>query len=203
MHFQLAEAQKQSTTLLTNGHVELTLFGWRISVGLEPIEGGKANLCLVVTKRHFAMNMEKTGTGLLHAILKATPSRLAERLAGAEACWPRPPCLFLEFPTASFTGHLWNNRRGFIGWAIKWRLFLLSAATACPSRYIQLFLAVKSYLNMAMPTPITGRQAAQRPSAFNPPRVFFVEDGRISVSSASDASGLPHEAGTHHPHCGA
>jgi len=87
MHFHLAAAQKMALA----EHVELTLFDGGY-VGLEPIEEGKANLCLVVTKRHFAM-CGKNWDGLLHAILKGAPP-LAERLAGSEPCWLRPLSIF-------------------------------------------------------------------------------------------------------------
>jgi menaquinone-9 beta-reductase len=87
MHVQLASAQKTAL----HGYVELTLFKGGYA-GLEPVEGGKANLCLVVTKHHFAM-FGKSWNGLLDAILKATPL-LAERLAGSEPCWPRPLSIF-------------------------------------------------------------------------------------------------------------
>jgi len=60
--------------------------------GLSLIEKGKANLCLVVTKRHFA-RYGKTWDALLGGIMKASPL-LAERLAGAQPCWPRPLSIF-------------------------------------------------------------------------------------------------------------
>lgn len=87
MHFQLAATQK----MVLADHIELTLFNGGY-VGLEPIEGGKANLCLVVTKRHFAMYGKNWG-GLLKAVVEATPL-LTDRLAGALPCWPRPLSIF-------------------------------------------------------------------------------------------------------------
>jgi flavin-dependent dehydrogenase len=87
MHFQLAAGQEKTLA----EHIELTLFDGGY-VGLELIEGGKANVCLVVAKRHFAMH-GKNWDGLLCAILKTAPP-LAERLAGAEPCWPRPLSIF-------------------------------------------------------------------------------------------------------------
>ncbi len=86
-HFRLT--QEQGAVL--DEHVEMTLFDGGYA-GLGPLEGGKANLCLVVTKRHFG-RYGKHWDGLLGAILKATPP-LAERLAGAEPCWPRPLSIF-------------------------------------------------------------------------------------------------------------
>jgi menaquinone-9 beta-reductase len=86
-HFRLAREQRDALA----EHVEMTLFDGGYA-GLEPVEGGKANLCLVVTKRHFAM-YGKNWDGLLGAIRNATPP-LAARLAGAESCWPRPLSIF-------------------------------------------------------------------------------------------------------------
>lgn len=87
MHFRLAELQKAALT----ERIELTLFNGGYA-GLEPVEGGKANLCLVVTKRHFSI-YGKSWDELLKSILKATPP-LAERLFRAEPCWPRPLSIF-------------------------------------------------------------------------------------------------------------
>jgi flavin-dependent dehydrogenase len=87
LHFRLTLQQRVSLA----GLVEITLFDGGYA-GLEPVEEGKANLCLVVTKRQFA-KYEKNWDSLLNAILKATPA-LAGRLAGAEACWPRPLSIF-------------------------------------------------------------------------------------------------------------
>ncbi|MFY9660301.1 MAG: FAD-dependent oxidoreductase [Terriglobales bacterium] len=86
-HFLLTPTQRVALA----EHVEMTLFNGGYA-GLGLVESGKANLCLVVTRRHFAMYGKKWD-GLLGAILKAAPL-LAERLAGAEACWPRPLSIF-------------------------------------------------------------------------------------------------------------
>lgn len=86
-HFLLTPTQRVALA----EHVEMTLFDGGY-VGLEPVERGKANLCLVVTRRHFAMYGKKWD-GLLGAILKASPP-LAERLAGAQPGWPRPLSIF-------------------------------------------------------------------------------------------------------------
>jgi hypothetical protein len=86
-HFQLAPEQRARLA----EHVEMTLFDGGYA-GLEPVELGKANLCLVVSKRRFAL-YGKNWDGLLGAILKATPP-LAERLSGAVPCWPRPLSIF-------------------------------------------------------------------------------------------------------------
>ncbi len=87
MHFRLTE--QQYNTL--REHIELTLFNGGYA-GLEPIEDGKANFCLVVTKRDFSL-YGKSWDSLLQAILKATPL-LAERLMAAKPCWPRPLSIF-------------------------------------------------------------------------------------------------------------
>ena len=86
-HFRLTPEQRAALA----EHVEMILFDGGYA-GLEPVEGGKANLCLVVTKRHFA-RYGKNWDGLLRAILHATPP-LAGRLAGAQPCWPRPLSIY-------------------------------------------------------------------------------------------------------------
>ncbi len=86
-HFLLTPAQRAALS----EHVEMTLFDGGYA-GLGLVERGKANLCLVVTKRHFAL-YGKQWDRLLAAILKASPP-LAERLAGAQPCWPRPLSIF-------------------------------------------------------------------------------------------------------------
>jgi flavin-dependent dehydrogenase len=67
--------------------VELTLFPGGYA-GLEPVEDGVANLCLVVRERHFAA-LGRRWEALLAALCSASPS-LARRLAGATPCWSRP-----------------------------------------------------------------------------------------------------------------
>lgn len=68
------------------GLVELHLFPGGYA-GLQPVEGGRANLCLVVRRAAFA------GLGgwdaLLAHLLAAAPA-LAERLEGAEPCTDKP-----------------------------------------------------------------------------------------------------------------
>lgn len=82
-HFLLTAAQRSALS----GRVEMTLFDGGYA-GLSLIERGKANFCLVVTKRHF-VQYGKTWDALLSRILSAS-SPLAERLHGAQPCWPRP-----------------------------------------------------------------------------------------------------------------
>ena len=67
--------------------VELTLFPGGYA-GLEPVEGGIANLCLVVRQRHFAA-LGRRWEALLAALCAASPL-LAQRLDGAMPCWSRP-----------------------------------------------------------------------------------------------------------------
>ncbi len=67
--------------------VELVLFPGGYA-GLEPIEDGIANLCLVLRKSRFAALGQRWET-LLPALLADCP-HLARRLAKAEPCWPRP-----------------------------------------------------------------------------------------------------------------
>lgn len=83
MYYQLGEppsaAQKSriSIAFLRGGYA-----------GLQPVEGNKANLCLVVDKKTYA-SLGKSWEGLMQHLL-ASNRLLAERLDGADACWPRP-----------------------------------------------------------------------------------------------------------------
>ena len=72
------------------GHVELVLFTSGYA-GLSPIEGDRANLCLVVRKRRFA-EVERRWDRLLEAICAESP-QLAARLAGSAPVSPRPLAL--------------------------------------------------------------------------------------------------------------
>ena len=86
-HYLLTPTQRAALA----EHVEMTLFDGGYA-GLGLVEKGKANLCLVVTKHHFARYGKKWDS-LLSGILKASPP-LAERLTGAQPCWPRPLSIF-------------------------------------------------------------------------------------------------------------
>jgi len=86
-HFMLRPGQRAALA----DHVEMTLFDGGYA-GLSLVEQGNANFCLVVTKRHFA-RYGKTWETLLSGILKASPP-LAERLDGAQPCWPQPLSIF-------------------------------------------------------------------------------------------------------------
>ncbi len=65
------------------GHVELSLFDGGYA-GLQPVEGGIANLCLVVSKARFA------SLGRDWRRLVATTPHLADRLDGARALHAKP-----------------------------------------------------------------------------------------------------------------
>jgi flavin-dependent dehydrogenase len=83
MHWRLSPTQ----AMALSGHVELTLFAGGYA-GLEPIEGGLANLCLLIRRSRFAA-LGQRWEALLEA-LRAECPLLAGRLEGAEPCWPRP-----------------------------------------------------------------------------------------------------------------
>jgi flavin-dependent dehydrogenase len=87
MHFRL----RQSQMAMLAAHVELTLFDGGYA-GLEPIEGGRANLCLVVTKKLFN-DYGKSWRGLLAKIVDSSPL-LGDRLIHAEPLWPQPLSIF-------------------------------------------------------------------------------------------------------------
>jgi flavin-dependent dehydrogenase len=67
--------------------VELYLFPGGYA-GLEPVENGLANLCLVVRRQHFSVVGQKWDA--LIAALRCICTRLDQRLAGANPCWSRP-----------------------------------------------------------------------------------------------------------------
>jgi flavin-dependent dehydrogenase len=89
--------------------VELILFRGGYA-GLELVENGVANLCLLVRRRHY----ERVGSSwaaLLSSICEGSP-HLSRRLEGAQSLWPRPLAL-----AAIPYGHV--RRRGQDG---LWRL---------------------------------------------------------------------------------
>lgn len=83
MHWRLAAEEAAALAR----HVELILFtdGY---AGLEPIENGRANLCLLVRRRRLASG-DASWPRLIAAIRAESPL-LDRRLAGATPCWPRP-----------------------------------------------------------------------------------------------------------------
>ena len=82
-HFRLSPDQTGALA----GHVELMLFvdGY---AGLEPVEGGRANLCLVVRQSRLTA-LGGTWPALFDHVAKAVPL-LGRRLAGAEGMGTRP-----------------------------------------------------------------------------------------------------------------
>jgi menaquinone-9 beta-reductase len=83
MHLTLSPAQAAQLT----GHVELTLFRGGYA-GLEPVEGGLANLCLLVRRSRYAA-LGQQWDALLEAMC-ADSALLAARLDGARPSWDRP-----------------------------------------------------------------------------------------------------------------
>jgi len=82
MHLRLACDQQAALA----GHVELLLFGGGYA-GLEPIEDGVANLCLLVRRDDLPEGPAWPG---LIARMRDDCPLLARRLQGAEALWPKP-----------------------------------------------------------------------------------------------------------------
>lgn len=79
LHLRLAPGQQAAL----GRQVELTLFDGGYA-GLQPVEDGIANLCLLVAEARFAR------LGRDWPALIASVPHLARRLEGATACWPRP-----------------------------------------------------------------------------------------------------------------
>ena len=86
-HFALAPAQRAAVA----GHVEVVLFrdGY---AGLQLVEGGLANLCLLVARPRFDAAGQDWGA-LLEGIARGCP-HLARRLAGATMLQDRPLSIF-------------------------------------------------------------------------------------------------------------
>jgi flavin-dependent dehydrogenase len=103
MHWRLAPAQATALGCA----VELSLFPGGYA-GLEPIEDGLANLCLLVRKT--ALPPGAPWPALLAAMRRACPG-LDRRLDGAQPCWPRPLAI-----TAIPYGHVQRRAEGL------WRL---------------------------------------------------------------------------------
>jgi menaquinone-9 beta-reductase len=83
MHWRLADAQAAELA----GHVELVWFAGGYA-GLQPIEHGLANLCLVITAAAFAQ-VGRSWPQLLGHLARMAP-HFAARLRGARPAWPRP-----------------------------------------------------------------------------------------------------------------
>jgi flavin-dependent dehydrogenase len=86
IYFRLAENQQRAL----DRHVELILFEGGYA-GLQPVEEGRANLCLVVRRARFAA-LGRRWENLLSA-MRADSPHLDRRLAGAVPTWTRPLAL--------------------------------------------------------------------------------------------------------------
>jgi flavin-dependent dehydrogenase len=86
MYFELANEERAGL----DRHVELILFEGGYA-GLQPVEGGRANLCLVVRRARFAA-LGRRWENLLSAMRAGSP-HLDRRLAGATPTWARPLAL--------------------------------------------------------------------------------------------------------------
>lgn len=86
-HYALAKTQRRAL----EGAVEVILFDGGYA-GLQLIEGGAANLCLVVTRRCFE-TVGRNWNNLLDHISRATP-HLEDRLRGAMPVFKRPLSIF-------------------------------------------------------------------------------------------------------------
>ena len=87
LHYSLAEDQRRAL----DGAIEVLLFTGGYA-GLQMIEGGLANLCLVVSKGRFEQ-VGKSWDGLIEHITRECP-HLNERLRGAVPVFERPLAIF-------------------------------------------------------------------------------------------------------------
>jgi flavin-dependent dehydrogenase len=87
IHYSLAQRQRR----LLDGAVEVYLFAGGYA-GLQMVEGGAANLCLVATRKCFEA-VGKSWPGLLDHVGRETP-RLMDRLEGAAPVFERPLSIF-------------------------------------------------------------------------------------------------------------
>lgn len=83
MYWRLSPSEARNLA----GHVELALFKGGYA-GLQPVEGGRANLCLLV-RRHIFARLENSWEALLAAITSSCP-HLALRLKNAESTLAKP-----------------------------------------------------------------------------------------------------------------
>ncbi len=86
MHWRLSSRQSHELSR----HVEIVLFEGGY-LGLEPIEGGLANLCLVVRRRRLR-ELGGSWESLIGSVRAESP-HLETRLSGAEPCWAKPLAL--------------------------------------------------------------------------------------------------------------
>ncbi len=86
MYWSLAPEQAAAL----EGHVELIMFEGGYA-GLQPVEGHRANLCLLVRRSRMVALGSRWET--LLTAMRAESLHLAARLAGASACWTKPLAL--------------------------------------------------------------------------------------------------------------
>jgi flavin-dependent dehydrogenase len=106
LHVRLAPRQASEL----ERHVELILFDGGYA-GLQPIEGDRANLCLVVSRRRFRDEGQRWEA--LLAALRTESPHLEARLDGAEPCWGRPLAL-----SAIPYGHVRRHADGLGLWRL-------------------------------------------------------------------------------------
>ncbi len=83
LHWRLSETQRRAL----GDSVELFLFPGGYA-GLEPVEDGIANLCLIVERKQFATLGQRWDA--VFDLLRTDCPHLAQRLNGATPCWERP-----------------------------------------------------------------------------------------------------------------
>lgn len=84
LHLRLAPAQAAALA----GHVEVILFGGGYA-GLQMVDSGLANLCLLVDRARWGGEWATVRAGL-----EREAPHLARRLDGAQECWERPLTIF-------------------------------------------------------------------------------------------------------------
>jgi len=87
MHYRLTDKQAE----LLAGHTDIILFKGGYA-GMQPIEAGKANLCLVIEKQRFSW-FNKDWHTFLQDLLQHTPY-LAGILQAAEPLWQKPLAIY-------------------------------------------------------------------------------------------------------------
>jgi flavin-dependent dehydrogenase len=87
LHLRLQAEQREAL----GAQVDMLLFDGGYA-GLEPIEEGKATLCLIVQKAQFARYGKRWESLLAKLLRESAP--MAQRLAQASACWSRPLAIY-------------------------------------------------------------------------------------------------------------
>ncbi len=117
LHLHLRPAQRAALA----GHVEIVLFDGGYA-GLQMVEGGVANLCLLVDRSRYDADWPA-----LLAALEREDSHLARRLDGARPAWARPLTIF-RVPYGFV--HRGRSSPACSGWATRRPSSPPSAATA-------------------------------------------------------------------------